>query len=202
MTQEATPQGIDVAAALAAVDKAATDLGVSAPPDPVAQQPVPVESCPRCGYDANEQKIEVSDEDRREYHRALMGMRPFTKLFKLWGGDLRIKMTSLSGTDTDALNSKLRSIRSDDSAEILETSVKLKLLLLCSEITTTETDVKIDRPEDMDNLDIHKAFSEQFNMPEVVIRVLSGVFAEFEILVSALTMEGFDENFYKGGGVS
>lgn len=187
-------QAIDVNAALKAIeeaDKAAPVEKVEIPEDHI---------CPRCGFNETKQKITIKEEDRREYFRCIMAMRPYVKIFSLWDNNMRITMSTLTSKEADTINKKLRSVRSDDQSEVLELSVKLKLLFMCREIATTETSIEITPPENLEELDISEEFERVFQIPETLLRTLSGLYTEFEILVDSLGVEGFDENFYMGGG--
>jgi hypothetical protein len=189
-------QGIDVNQALKAIeeaDKAPAVEKVEVPEDIL---------CPRCGFNDTQEKVTLNEEDQEEFYRCMMGMRPYAKKFQLWKGDLNILLSTLDSKESDTINRKLRSVRSDDQNEILELSIKLKLLFMIREVTTTEKQFQYAPPEDVDDMDVNAVFEERFALPEPVLRVMSRVFTEFEILVDALTAEGFDENFYKGGGAA
>jgi len=185
---------INVEAALAAIKKA-DEAG------PVEKVIIPEDHiCPRCDFNATLKKVQVREDDREEYFRSIMGMRPYAKKFEMWNGNMTILMSTLTNDQADRINKKLRAVRSEDEGEIMELSVKLKLLFMCRNIITTEKELEITVPENLDDMDIAVKFSEVFQVPEPIIRLLSGLYTEFELLVDVLGAEGFDENFYKGGG--
>jgi len=194
----ANNEGINVGAALAAVEAA------EQAPAPESQVPVvkAVEQCPRCGYNATEKKIEVKEDDRREYYRSLMGLRPFIKICELWNGDLQITFTTLSPEETDTINRRIRSLDVGEAGEMLELSMKIKVMVMCRRVVTTEQTLDIVPPEDMDAVDINTQFAKMFPVPEQMIRAISRAFTEFEMVCDILNLEGFDENFYKGGGAA
>lgn len=173
-------------------------------PTPVVEpevKPVPLELCPHCGFDANKAQVHINENDRKEFYRCIMGMRPFTKQFELWNGDLVIEMTALNSKDTDAINKTLRTIQFEDNqAEMLELSIKLKILYVCKKVKTMEKEIEVEPLVNDGTLDIHAAFQKQFDIPETLVRLLSKTYMEFDVLVDLLNTEGFDENFYKGGG--
>lgn len=192
--------GIDTEATLAALDqteKEAEEKAQEGPREIITK----MENCPHCGYDPNEDKIHITEEDRKEFYRCLIGMRAFTKKFELFGGDLVLTMTALNGPNVDAVNRKLRPLQfGDNTSEILELSLKLKILFACKSIKTPEKEIEVQIPENLDKIDIHEEFRKQFDIPETHIRILSKTYTEFDMLIDSLSKEGFDENFYKGGG--
>jgi hypothetical protein len=157
--------------------------------------------CPHCGYNKTQDKVSISESDRREFFRCTMALRPFTKTFKLFGGDLTITMRALSNMDTDKLNKKIRSLQFDGS-EMLELVTKLKILLACTTVNTLEHQIEVTIPEHLDDVDIAELFNSTFDMPETMLRLLSRVYMDFDQLIDQLNDEAFDEAFYKGGGIA
>lgn len=160
---------------------------------------VEMEFCPHCGYDPNKESLHITDEDKKEFYRCMMALRPFTKTFEMWNGDLKITMKSLTSDEADLMNKKIRSL-SFEGSELLETAIKLKILFMCKEIHTKETAVTNTSPDEVDDMDVTKTFSHVFQVPETVIRLLSRTYTQFEAIVESMNNEGFDENFYMGGG--
>lgn len=167
--------------------------------------------CPRCGFDHESNKIIPTEEDKREFQRSVMGMRPFSKRFSLMNGELEILIVGLDGSVVDAMNNIIRGLQSDEGNILMEISLKLRMLLMCLEIKTSEKTISFDEikandlnpSEDGSGADtVIRLFKERFDLPEIIHKTLARVITEFQLLQGALEEGMMDENFYKGGGLA
>jgi hypothetical protein len=55
--------------------------------EPTAAEPSPLKLCPYCGWDQAQEAEQVSEEDKLDYRRAIMGRQPWRKTLSLFGDD-------------------------------------------------------------------------------------------------------------------
>lgn len=158
-----------------------------------------VKECPYCGYNFEDHTPLITDEDKQEYMRSILGMRQFKKEYTLFNGELKVVMKALTSEESEKLNSILRTFIDDDPNLIIEKAIKIRMLLGIEKVVTPEREIIPELPEKIEN--VSELFSKTFNCPEPVLRLLSNVFNKFSRLMEELAKSVFTTDFYKGGGV-
>lgn len=76
--------------------------------DMVTESSVPQPKlCPCCGWDVAKDPVEVSDEDKANWLRSIMGAGEFRKTFVMYGGRLKVTFRSRTMDDNNLVNSQL-----------------------------------------------------------------------------------------------
>ena len=167
--------------------------------------------CPRCSWNQEVKMVKPSEEDIKEFSRSILGSRTFSKTYQLMGGFLKLKFQSLSARQRKCLESMIKDVEpaSEDSnrtpLEVLKEVRMLQVLFSLREITAGEDVKEITAcPEKIISLnnaliEVDTVFGDMSgNMTEMFVYT----YLEFDRLNTLLVDTSFDENFWKGAGLT
>ena len=158
--------------------------------------------CPRCTWDTRQAVIPVSEDDKKEYLRTILGEGCFTKEYLLYGGKFKIKFVDLMTQEADAMVEILNQAINDPL--FITKAIKIKLIF------STLYYIKGDKKVEMDKKNILKPgitikealeeYNKFFNLPETQCGMIGKLYQDFSNLIICLAENGFDENFWEGAG--
>ena len=125
-------------------------------------------------YKDEEPPMEVDQEDRRSYIRSLLAKEPFTKVYQLFGGALKLAFRTRSSAEADQ-------VFLADLQDRLK--VRLKLSLIGIEIVKDDRNAE---PTTVEQLD------------DVAVSAVYDVFKSFEALCDELFRRANDPDFWTG----
>jgi len=160
-------------------------------------------ACPHCGWRA-EDKAKPKEADLKEYVRSILGDRPFSKVYSLYGGEFRIGFTSQDQVNTDRINTLLTEMIKDveNADRLQQIGTKLKLMYYITKLEKGDKTLAFEPPDIDSWLTIEDTFQERFKeINEPLIRVIIKTAFIFFELEQLLVAEAFDENFWKGAGL-
>jgi len=174
------------------------------PPDEVTKD-VPEEvpdkiaaKCPRCQHKLEgEEVIAPTEAEKKEYVRALLSGKVFSKTYGLFDGQLSLRFDMLTSDEAQQMKTALVAVESDDQVAVITQSIKIKCLYYCREFNGTKFELDFD-PKEWE-VEHNKRFgSLGEDIPVIVTRVLM----EFLRLAEALPSAGMDASFWKGAGLA
>ena len=186
---------ITIPEAIAALEK---PKGEPVVPAPVVESDKKVElvRCPRCSWDLKRLVMQAAEDDLKEYVRCILGCRPFTKTYTLFNGELTLKYSLLSSTESDQLADALAKLPRDNQMELATQAFRFKLLFYLRQFNNTTFKIPaVDADLDQEYKARFGAFGE--DVPVLLIRNM----IEFTKLAGILTESGFDRTFWKGAGL-
>ena len=159
-------------------------------------------NCPRCNWDTRQVAIPVSEDDKKEYMRSILGEGCFSKEYPLYGGRFKAKFTDLMTEESDAMVEVLNQIVEDPL--FLPKAIKIKLLFSTMHYVKGDKKIDNDREALMEPKikveKILKLYNEFFKLPETQCGMIAKEYQDFTTLIITLAESGFDENFWKGAG--
>ena len=157
--------------------------------------------CPRCGWSTNP-ALKPDEEDVKEYFRATLGKRVFTKTYDLAQG--KIKMTFSTLTAASQAESERVAAGLDELTDRAANAsgIRLRLLYHLRSIALDGADLL---PFDYVSLasldDASKAFDARFgSLPGPLLDMAARTLLLFMELNRELLAAAFDESFWKGAG--
>ena len=166
--------------------------------------------CPRCGQDLTKPfKGAAKPEDRQEYLRCVLGMRPFEKKYAFLQGSFSILMRGVNVQTADMFDAAVaKMIRGRNSEmpltpeQVKNAIFKSKLVLYVAQIASAEVGIINMAPLDFTKpVDVEQEYITRFGAyPEPVLQMLLGSVVMFEALTTQLMEDSFDKNFWEGAG--
>lgn len=192
-----------------------------APPEPLppVSEPCPA-FCPRCSWNMqNEFNVQITDEDKENFVAITLGGERFKKTFSILNGKFKVQFRSLLAEENTQIHHQLLLDQKNDPSQFLsDTEWFLRLFeyrLGCSiesvtadgkqialvpeldEITEkTELPNKTDNPEKSPIQRLRNYVVVQILKSEVVRRLVSNEFREFQRLCEALEAMAVEPNFW------
>ena len=162
------------------------------------QEPKP---CMKCGWDPENAQVEVSEGEKEEYLRAILGSRSYNKNYDLFEGKLKVVMTSLNTVQSEELQNLINQLDKSDPQIFVTEAAKVKLIYYLKSVSSCEE--AFTPPEKLEkHEDAKKAFNERFGeLSEDLLSILIRVLIEFSKLLGQLAEAAFDKNFWKGAGL-
>ena len=159
------------------------------------------ETCPRCGYREAVDPSRINDGDKQEFLRSILGNRAFVKDYQLFNGQLILVFRGLMGADAESLNKLLNAFDSSSTDELINYTIRLKLLYMFAGVSGENLNYTFEIPELTGPDDVLQQFKNRFKgLSEPVIRGATKCLFLFESLYRTLLDSGLDENFWKGAG--
>ena len=150
--------------------------------------------CPRCGFDTRQAKLEVLESDRQEYIRALLGNRPFVKVYSLFDGQLKVTLQDMTSDASTKLAGMFDAM--PKGTTYILNAVQLKLLFSCAGYVLGDKEVKLDTSK-VDTLDAALAeYGKHFGgLSETVCGMIINQYNAFTRLLTSIASGGLDKNF-------
>lgn len=156
--------------------------------------------CPRCQFNIKQREAECSDEERKEYVRAMLGSRLFSKQYELFDGKMKLTFTSLPNSKAEEMAKVLR-LLDRNSPTFIGDAHRVKALYYLSAYNDVAFEVPEKEFEDYEHA--HVMFTESFEQfSEDQMTIIMRALAEFQNLLALLAQSAFDENFWKGAGLA
>jgi len=159
-------------------------------------------ACARCGHTPDTSK--PNEDDVREYTRAILGGRAFSKAYEIMGGQIILKMTALTSDEGDKLNTHILGLRDvTDPVEFSQVLSKYRALFYLRTLQLGDGEAKnFDVPMQPSNRkELEAAFAKRFTgLPEAVVGMVARCVGLFRTLEQSLLAQSFDENFWTGAG--
>lgn len=167
--------------------------------------------CPRCTYRLRNvdgsitEKVTPEEEEVKEYVRRVMSGQRFTKEYTLFEGLARVKLSTLSTSETKAMQRILRGLTLDDGKNETLQSTIFQLQLLCS-VRSIEQGANA-RTFEFPDCSTVQSIQDQFDLrfgedDEWMVALLIRINDQFQRLNRLLAEASFSENFWKGAGLS
>lgn len=146
-------------------------------------------------------------EDKKDFVRALLGMRPFEKVFELFGGEVKILFQDRTFSETEALftsmgtdsESGVISTMSKEAEEVWETRYKLATTLRKVTVSKKEHIFPI---ADLKPHDRYQEIAKVFDGSEPLMAAINRASQDFEAIVFKLTGLAQDKSFWKTDGAN
>jgi len=165
-------------------------------------------ACVVCGHIPDEPVV-LSEQDKQEYLRSVLGGKCFTKEYKLHEGNIRLLFSVQSQKDIRYLNYALgarprgSSLMNDQSDRMM-----VKCVFYLSEFNDTSYEVPghpakedLGTPEEELERLLEMFYTRFGDIPEGLCSCLIEAMIKFFTLSMALSSNGLDETFYKGAGL-
>lgn len=164
----------------------------------VQQERTAPEICPRCRADLSTDKpVEPTEDEKREYVRALLDGRPFAKTYALFGGQVAAKFSMLTTAEANSMKEALLMVDHEDQMKSITDSIKIKCLYYCREFNNNCYS-PISNPKEWEAEHEKRFGSLGEDVPVLITRVL----LEFLRLAEMLPTSGMDKSFWKGAGLA
>lgn len=163
--------------------------------------------CACCGRAVTEQPLQLSEDVKKAYFKAMLVQKPFTKEYTLFDGCLKVVLEMPS---KDILIAQKKAIASIDN--ILNTQAITDIMLLSCLVSATLVDEDADEETviyeaDKDSrialLETPEESIESLMMKcdYAVLTAIRETLTMFGKLLNAITNVGLDKNFYEGAGL-
>lgn len=159
--------------------------------------------CPRCGFDTRSAIVHISDDDKKEYMRSILGERPFIKTYSMFEGQFGITFKDMTSDDSKKLVELFDAM--PRGAAFMLTAVQFKLLFSCVSYTCGDKEVVIDLSEvfskdakdDSTPLDrAVAAYTKYFGgKSETLCGMMVNAYNSFTRLLTSVASGGLDKNF-------
>lgn len=163
--------------------------------------------CACCGRVVTEQPLQLSEDVKKAYFKAMLVQKPFTKEYTLFDGCLKVVLEMPS---KDILIAQKKAIASIDN--ILNTQAITDIMLLSCLVSATLIDEDADEETVIYEADKDSRI-ELLETPEesieslmlkcdyAVLTAIRETLTMFGKLLNAITNVGLDKNFYEGAGL-
>jgi hypothetical protein len=182
-------------------------------------------ACPNCGWDVHNDGVEeVSETDKGAFLAALLGGKPFTKIFELFGGGVQITVRELMPQEVDAIYMRA-SVELEDEGPMsdpIERRIvfneivnRYRLILQIVDIRTSESiktlpqsleewtpEAQSDKERSSMLPEIAKQVHKEVIPTESLVRVVANCVVRFNKIANRLEVNASNENFYKAAGSS
>lgn len=166
--------------------------------------------CPRCGCEVDATGIpEVTDEDKKEYIKSLLGERRFYKTYEFIGGEVKITLRSTMIEEeadivkliTKEINDKI--ISTPEEWSLSRDSIRLAYIVAKVEVSSTEVELpEVARPDGITVDELYKAVQDKIAVRNKWPTALAGMFSfamtSFDELYTTLTARTYDADFWTG----
>lgn len=166
---------------------------------PKAEEAFP--QCPRCGWSVDP-KLKPSEDDVKEYFRAVLGGRPFTKTYNLAGGRIKMTFSTISAAEQAESERVLSSIDSLGEREANAVGIRARILYHLRSVALDGGNLMAYEPASLNSVDdVMPKFKAQFaGMGAPLLDMAARTLLLFLELNRELLAATFDENFWKGAG--
>jgi hypothetical protein len=161
--------------------------------------------CPHCGWDHTNPDVSATAEDKQEFVRSILGNRPFTKDYPLYGGKLTLRFQQLRVAVEDLLGKLLREevdagTLDRDAASIASRRDQFRMVMQLVAVKLHGKWATTEIPTDAVSSD---RLTTQWNILSDSLNsgVIGAAWAHsqhFTALVSHLTAHADDESFWQG----
>jgi hypothetical protein len=153
--------------------------------------------CPRCGFDTRAKMGPVSEEDKKEYIRNLIGGTSYTKEYTMFEGQVAVMFKDLTLVESDKLTQLIQGCLQDPLFLIKATQMKVLLSLV--HVKRGENLVVLDRAKIMAVKDYSEAlalYQEAFvGFPDGVTSLITTMFNMFSQQLFQIVNGAVDRNF-------
>lgn len=152
------------------------------------------ETCPRCGMDLSKREAPPSEEDKKEYIRAVLGDRTFKKTYAFLDGALKVTFRELTAVETVLLYDAVRGMPPDDS--VMVKAVQLKLMASTVEVSKGGKAVPGWSGQELGAAELASDYNRVFGpLPENVVGAVHSAFSMFTLLVRDVGSACMDKDF-------
>lgn len=155
----------------------------------------------------DEERWTPTSEDKKDFIRAVLGMRPFEKVFELFGGEVKILFQDRTFAETEALFASMGtdsdagtiSTLTTEAETVWETRYKLSTTLRKVTVAKKEHIFAI---ADLKPFDRYTEIAKAFDGSEPLMAAINRASQDFEAIVFKLTSLAQDKSFWKTDGAS
>jgi hypothetical protein len=157
--------------------------------------------CPRCGWAGNKD-TKPSEEDLKEFLRAVFAGRPFVKELSLYGGQVVGVFRSQNDDAIQGMNRLIRAVlNNEQTPDDIKKELCLKIKLSCYMERMAGPESVIYQCADKQPTTVEEAVDPFATMQEPVLQSAVQMLLTFLELQQKLVMHGFDDSFWKGAGL-
>jgi hypothetical protein len=154
--------------------------------------------CPRCELPQDQRAVQPSEEDKKEFLKAILGDGIFTKTYLLCEGKVKLVFRSLTTAQSLLLSESSKTIPDLNPYDQNVALLRIKLLFYLAERNGT----KFELPAQMTFEEIREAYLERFGQWNEALLALSlGALQQFIRLEELLMQGGLDKAFWKSAGL-
>jgi len=172
----------------------------------------PAGVCPRCAWNLSlDDPSEPSYQDKADFLQSILGLKPFCKIYSLFGGNMHVTVRSLQPNELDAI---FRQLFMDAKADRILTAVdegeRLARYRTCLQVQkVTGGSMGFNFPESIDGWDlsaeeretplpaIWDSYSDKVNKSEILHRSVMSAVGDFNQLMAKLESNSKNPDFWK-----
>lgn len=163
--------------------------------------------CLRCGHDPGRPNIPL-ETDKREYVRAVLGGRRFSKTYSMLEDMFQVTLSTLDGRDNELLTRQIVSLSEiTDVLTYNSMAVKYRILYSLRSIAIMDELTEYPAPPTLEELPLgdhgklDALFAERIgHLDQGIVQMISQCMALFRALEVELIQGAFDSNFWKSAG--